>query len=125
MTYIKYYIPLILFPLLASCSGKTQAERNREDAEQEGARLLSKARECLKANDYESARQNIIKLRRDIPLALDARRQGILLLDSIELAAARDSVRFLEGESWERLNLKVQFYERKLKEDLKGYGDKQ
>lgn len=119
----KHYIPILLLPLLVSCSGTTQAERNRQKAEQEGAELLDRAREALQANDYDRARDCIMSLRHDLPLALDARRRGILLLDSIELAAASDSVRFVEGKCWERLNIKVQFYQRKLQEDIKSYGE--
>ncbi len=119
-----HYISLLFLPLLlAGCSNATQAERNRQEAEQDGATLLARARRSLKAGDYDKARRSIVRLRTDVPLALDARRRGILLLDSIELAAATDSVRFAEGESWERLNLKVQFYQRKLTEDIRAYGE--
>jgi len=41
------------------------------------------------------------------------------LLDSIELAAARDSLDNAEGAERERLSLKYRFFERKLQEDLK------
>ena len=33
--------------------------------------------------------------------------------------AAADSLKLVTGEEWERLNVKRQFFERKLKEDLK------
>ncbi len=123
MTHLYYYISgFFLLFLLTSCGGKTQAERHREEAELEGSALLVQAREALGRQEYEKARRAIRHLRKDQPLALDARRQAILLLDSIELASARDSVRYVEGEEWERLTMKVQFYERKLQEDRKGYG---
>lgn len=109
--------------LLVACGGKTQAEKNREEAERHGATLLDEARRALRAEDYEMARNKVITLRREQPLALDARRKAILLLDSIELRAATDSVRFLEGEEWERVNMKMQFYQRKLGEDIKAYGE--
>ena len=51
--------------------------------------------------------------------AIEARRQAILLLDSIEMNAAADSLRLVTGEEWKRLNVKKQFFERKLQEDLK------
>ena len=124
MVFKKHYIPFLLLPLLVmGCTGISQAERNRQEAEEEGAELLDLARKALDEGNYDKARRCINNLRKDVPLALDARRRGILLLDSIELAAASDSVRFLDGESWERLNLKVQFYTRKLKEDIKSYGE--
>jgi len=123
MNHITRYIPILCLPFLASCSGMTQAERNRQKAEAQGSSLLEDARKALRAEDYSSARRHIMSLRHDIPLALDARRRAILVLDSIELAASRDSVQFAEGEEWERLSMKVQFYERKLKEDIKHYGE--
>lgn len=125
--YVLRHAPLatllLVLPLLVACGGKTQAEQNREVAEREGALLLGKARQALRADDYEQARRFVMALRSDQPLALDARRQAILLLDSIELRAAKDSIHFLEGEDWERINMKVQFYERKLREDVKHYGE--
>ena len=122
----KHYIPFLLLPLLAAgCSDVTQAERNRQEAEREGAALLERARKALKGGNYEKARQYIVDIRSDYPLALDARRRGILLLDSIELAAAQDSVGFVKGECWERLNIKAQFYQRKLQEDTKSYGERE
>ncbi len=125
---MKQYITLCLFsllmlPMCVACTGPTQAERNRADAEQKGAVLLDEARQALRAKQYDKARRTVMQLRSEAPLALDARRRAILLLDSIELAASRDSVRFVHGEEWERLTLKMQFYERKLQEDIKAYGE--
>ena len=40
-------------------------------------------------------------------------------LDSIEMNAAADSLKLVTGDEWKRLNVKKQFYERKLQEDLK------
>lgn len=121
--YTHFIIPILLLPFVAACSGTTQAERNRQEAEREGGELLQQARRALRANDYSRARGFVETLRHDYPLAFDARRRGIVLLDSIELAGARDSIRFAEGEEWERLNMKVRFYERKLAEDIKAYGE--
>ena len=36
-----------------------------------------------------------------------------------EMNAAADSLSLVTGEEWKRLNVKKQFYERKLQEDLK------
>jgi hypothetical protein len=58
-------------------------------------------------------------MRRRYPTALQARAQGILLLDSIEMLAARDSMGSATGEEWKRLSVKAQFFERKLQEDIK------
>ena len=43
----------------------------------------------MQANDFAGAKQQIERLRKEFPLALNAREQGILLLDSIDLAEAR------------------------------------
>ena len=48
------------------------------------------------------------------------RAAGRMLGDArFALTAARDSLQRAEGPEWERLHVKVQFYERKLMEDLK------
>ena len=96
----KILLPLLLLSLMA-CSG------NKE--EQKAMRMLGDARFALKHQHFAEARDSI----------LEARRQAILLLDSIEMAAAADSLKQAEGPEWERLNMKVKFYERKLQEDKK------
>lgn len=116
-------LSLLLLTLLWSCSGKTKAEANQEEAEVRGAQLLDQARKALRAEDYEQARRLVMSLRTECPLALEARRRAILTLDSIELASSTDSVRYAEGEEWERLSMKQQFYQRKLREDIHSYGD--
>ena len=40
-------------------------------------------------------------------------------MDSIELHAATESLKLVSGEEWKRLDVKRQFFERKLQEDLK------
>lgn len=106
----KILLPLLLLSLMA-CSG------NKE--EQKAMRMLGDARFALKHQHFAEARDSILSMRRQHPTALEARRQAILLLDSIEMAAAADSLKQAEGPEWERLNMKVKFYERKLQEDKK------
>lgn len=101
---------LMIVPGLASCSHK------EEDAAQQ---MLQEARMALKHHQYSEAKDSILSLRKKHPYALQARRQGILLLDSIEMMAAADSLTKAEGEEWERLSMKKKFFERKLQEDLK------
>ncbi len=97
--------------LVAACAEKTPEER--------AAAMLKEARYALHHHLYNEARDTIFSLRRNCPTAIEARRQAILLLDSIEMNAAADSLKLVSGEEWERLNVKRQFFERKLKEDLK------
>lgn len=109
---MKSYLPLLLAGcLLAACSERTPEER--------AATMLKEARYALHHHLYDEARDTIFSLRRNCPTAIEARRQAILLLDSIEMNAAADSLRLVTGEEWKRLNVKKQFFERKLQEDLK------
>lgn len=104
-------LSLIAVALLTACTKQTPEER--------AASLLKDARYALHHHLYDEARDTIFSLRRNCPTAIEARRQAILLLDSIEMNAAADSLKLVSGEEWERLNVKKQFYERKLQEDLK------
>ena len=107
----KYLLPLMLLGLMACSSG------NKE--EQKAMRMLGDARFALNHQHYDEARDTILSMRRQHPTAIEARRQAILLLDSVEMAAAADSLKQAEGPEWERLDMKVKFYERKLQEDQK------
>ena len=101
----------LMAALLVACSQETPDER--------AANMLKEARYALHHHLYDEARDTIFSLRRNCPTAIEARRQAILLLDSIEMNAAADSLRLVTGEEWKRLNVKKQFFERKLQEDLK------
>ena len=107
----KVLLALALMGLAACSSG------NKE--EQQASRMLGDARFALRHGHYDEARDSILSMRRQHPTALQARRQAILLLDSIEMAAAADSLKQAEGPEWERLDMKVKFFERKLQEDAK------
>ena len=85
--------------MLADCADKP-------DPEQQGAQMLCEARQLYAETRYDAARDTILSLRRRFPMALDARRQAILLMDSIELQLA-------EGDS-----LKQEFFRRKLSFDI-------
>ena len=97
--------------LLCACGG--------DDTNQKASGMLSDARLALKDGRYTEARDSILALRQKYPTAIAVRKQAILLLDSIEMAAAADSLQYVQGEEWERLHIKQQFFERKLLEDKK------
>lgn len=99
---------------LTACMGR--------GVEDEADDMLVMARMALRHGHYAEARDTILSLRHRFPTALNARRQGILLLDSIELQAATDSLQHVQGEEWKRLHIKQQFFERKLQEDKKKDG---
>lgn len=97
--------------LAGACAG--------DNAEEQGARMLRQSREALARKCYDEARDTIMALRRRYPTAIEARRQAILLLDSVEMEAALDSLTRADSTDWERLDVKAKFFARKLQEDLK------
>ena len=107
----KFFALILVATLLAACSKETPEKR--------AALMLREARYALHHHLWNEARDTIFSLRRNCPTAIEARRQAILLLDSIEMNAAADSLKLVTGEEWERLDVKRQFFERKLQEDLK------
>ena len=96
----------------ASCDG-------RQDDNAPAFAMIGQSRKHLAAGDYEAARNAILEMRKQYPAAIQARAAGLLLLDSIELTAARDSLGVAPESDAERLSLKCRFFERKLQEDLK------
>lgn len=109
---MKNYLSILsLLLMLCACGGN--------EANEKAARMLSDARFALKYGHYSEARDSILSLRQKYPTAIEARKQAILLLDSIEMTAAADSLKNAQGEEWERLHIKQQFFERKLLEDKK------
>ena len=106
--HILFLLSLLLF---CACDG--------DDANQKASRMLADARFALKYGHYSEARDSILALRQKYPTAIEVRRQAILLLDSVEMTAAADSLKNAQGEEWERLHIKQQFFERKLFEDKK------
>ena len=96
-------LTLVLVALLIAFS--PLLGRGKGEVEQ-GQQMLSEARQLYADGNYSAARDTILSLRKRFPTALDARRQAILLMDSIELQLA-------EGDS-----LKTEFFRRKLMHDM-------
>ncbi len=90
-----------------------------DPAEQQAQQMLSQARFSLSQAQYTAAKDTILSMRKRFPTAIAARRQGILLLDSVEMLAAADSLQYADSTEWERLDVKHRFFQRKLEEDLK------
>lgn len=107
----SYIIALFIILCMASCSN------TKETPESAAAAMLDKSLQLLQEGNYNAARDSILSMRHKHPYAIDSRTKGILLLDSIEMLAARDSMGSATGEEWKRLSVKAQFFERKLKED--------
>lgn len=107
---MKHSIFLLFVLAICSCSPKNKAEAV-------GEQMLNDARARLNEKNYDAARDSILSLRKNYPTALKSRAAAILLLDSIEMIAAKDSAQYAEDEELERLQIKAQFFQRKLIED--------
>ena len=128
---------LLLFLLCFGCQEKTsKISVHRQNDEIAGAQALDNARRQLNARDYEGARRIIRTMRHTHPLALTARENGILLMDSIDLVAAREAILQAErsasadtaahpaqrgGNNRQRMELyrRLRFFERKLQHDFR------
>lgn len=89
---------------------------------------LQQARTWLAKGDFNQAKKEIETMRKKNYLAIDARKQGILLMDSISLMEARAELNHTDSlqrcgkvsaNELEEACQKVQFYERKLQFDGK------
>ena len=100
----------------------------------DGYEWLAKARAQLADKNHKEARNSIDSLRKNCPMAFNAREEGILLLDSIEISQARldldnatasidygnadkDSMLFVKEESEQ----KIKFYTKKLTHDKSNF----
>lgn len=123
----------LVLTCLASCSlfksDKNETDDysdNRKIMEQEAQRKLQTARVFMQKEDFAQAKKTIEAMRKKDYLAITARKEGILLMDSICLQEAKmqltktdslQQVRKASGTQLEEACQKVQFYERKLQFD--------
>lgn len=112
-----FILSFVLFAFGSCLSGGESSGQSESEEEALGAAMLAEARQQLKAGQWEQARQTIIDMRAQHPMALQARREAILTMDSIERLAALDSMTIIEGAQWQKMSVKAKFYERKLKHD--------
>ena len=99
----------------------------RTKMEQKGQAYLMLSRQALSEKNFTTARERVNLLRKECELALSAREEGILLMDSINLfeaeeqfrTAREDSTAASARESIEDLQQKICFYQRKLEHDKK------
>lgn len=117
------------------CHEKTANVSSRRLADESAGRAaLARARQQLATQHYDSARATIRTMRRAHSHALTAREDGILLMDSIDLAATRTAIDQLESSphspdvpdahsrrqgsaALPELYRRLRFYERKLQHD--------
>ena len=126
---------LMLTIIACSAGGGTKNDVNTEDRsevrnkmETEAQARLSMARTKLAQMQCSEAKAIVIKMRKDCYLALSARKEGILLMDSIDIQQAKlelskaDSLMQKQhsistSDDFDEACRKVQFYERKLQYD--------
>lgn len=82
-----------------------------------GARaMLNSARSLMANKDYEAAKDSILEMRSKFPKAFKARTEGIIVMDSIELLQAQDSLAFIDSV----LNAERQYFNTLQKRDNRG-----
>lgn len=127
---------MVMLTIIAcSAGGGTKNNVNTEDRsearnkmETEAQARLSMARTKLAQMQCAEAKAIVIKMRKDCYLALSARKEGILLMDSIGIQQAKlelskaDSLMQKQhsistSDDFDEACRKVQFYERKLQYD--------
>ena len=127
---------MVMLTIIAcSAGGGTKNNVNTEDRsearnkmETEAQARLSMARTKLAQMQCAEAKAIVIKMRKDCYLALSARKEGILLMDSIDIQQAKlelskaDSLMQKQhsistSDEFDEACRKVQFYERKLQYD--------
>jgi hypothetical protein len=127
MKLFRVLIPVACAAVLAA------ACQNKPDVEAEGQKYLQRARISLQNGATKDAKALIDSLRVRCPMALNAREEGIILLDSINLVESKrqlDSMDcFLQTATLTRLgkdtmdfkrdelNQKVRFFMKKLSHD--------
>lgn len=104
--------------LLTACKDKKKGEaqsEKRTEMEERAQEYLANARKSLAQKNFVAARQSIEQMRKDCYLALTGRRQGILLMDSIDCADAQQQLVKLDSlvrQNPNDANLATQFEEK-------------
>lgn len=118
---------LLAFILMGCASQKNEHETL-------GAIYIEKARTALTHKRFDQARTLIKQLRDSVPLALNARETGIIIMDSIELCEAQENLRMTDSllrspktenmhkdsvqNQFNKSCQKVKFYLRKIQHDF-------
>lgn len=125
----KYILLMLTASLFMSCNKSMNKEWSeaRNEKEIKGQQILKEARIALQKNEYAQARKAIDKLRKECDLALSAREEGILLMDSINLFESQkkfdeacttsQSVNDSLAKDIDEFRQRIEFYKRKLSHD--------
>ena len=109
---------------------KKNYSENRLRMESEAQQRLEVARQLLAEKKCSQAKQTVENMRKDCYLAIDARKEGLLLMDSIDLCISRQELADIDSlmcagnktvtqDDFDEACRKVQFYERKIHFDKK------
>ncbi len=92
MSMKKELYPLFIFIIvLCSCG------RKEPDPEIGAHNMLSSARMLMAQKNYLAAKDSILAMREKFPKAFNARTEGIIVLDSIELLQTQDSLAIIDS----------------------------
>lgn len=86
-----------IFPITLLCLMAAACSSEKKDPNREAAPMLESARALMADKNYQAAKDSVLSLREKYPTAFDVRRQGILVMDSIELLQAQDSLALLDS----------------------------
>ena len=135
MLHIFRHTLLLFMVVLSACQSSTpQQSEARQKDEAKAVTILAKARTALYQKRYNDAKKNLRSLRSTCPLALNGRENGILLMDSIEIASTADRLRVADSlvqdemqrrgsvnaqtqAHFDELCQQAKFYHRKLQHD--------
>ena len=103
-------LSIITLLALAACSGKPQDNAARD--------MMLNARQLLAQRKFQAAEDTILAMRQRYPNAIDVRREALLLLDSIRMEGALDSLTFAATpDEQDRLRMKAEYNKRRLTRD--------
>ncbi len=87
----KTLYALLLPVIVCSCTGQEGKE------EEHAGRMLGVARALMAEGNRAAARDSILSMREAFPTAFKARAAGIIVMDSIELLAAQDTLAMMDS----------------------------
>jgi len=121
---IKYLAIIAL--IFISCNSKTNIE-------EQASLYLSRSKTDLKNNNFDKAKDEIVKMRQTYPKAFNARENAIILMDSINYCEAKFELRRCDSllklkpksvskkytlkEQYDDANQKMKFFFRKINYD--------
>lgn len=87
----KLYFFFFTLLILCGCTSK------EPDPEIGATNMLNTARKLMTDKNYEAAKDSVLLMRKKFPKALKTRTKGIVVMDSIELLQAQDSLAVVDS----------------------------